>query len=148
MAQNTPSEDLTIVDSLVQLSFLIQAVLLRIGTARDLSIIQIRLLGILRDRELGMMEVAKVLNLDKSSVTGLVDRAERRGLVQRTTTPDDGRAIRVSVTPTGRELIAEVSGEIEREIHTLVAELSDKEQKQLTAIASRIFVVHLELLAG
>src|SRR5450432_2282929 len=105
MVQNASSKDPTIVDSLVQLSFLIQAVLLRIGTAHDLSIIQIRLLGVLRDREPGMMELANYLNLDKSSVTGLVDRAERRGLVQRTTTPDDGRAIRVSVTTNGRELI-------------------------------------------
>ncbi|MBA3867896.1 MAG: MarR family transcriptional regulator [Anaerolineae bacterium] len=139
MAHNTPSQDLTIVDSLVQLSFLIQAVLLRIGTAHDVSIIQIRLLGVLRDREPGMMELAKFLNLDKSSVTGLVDRAERRGLVQRTTTPEDGRAIRVSVTANGRELIAEVTAEIEGEIHTLVAGLSDDERKQMTAIASRIF---------
>ena len=144
MAQNpASSESLTIVDSLVQLSFLIQAVLLRIGTAHDVSIIQIRLLGVLRDREPGMMELAKYLNLDKSSVTGLIDRAERRGLVQRTTTPEDGRAIRVSVTAIGRALIAEVTGEIEREIHTLVAGLSDDERKQLTAIASRIFATQL-----
>ena len=74
MAQNSSSEN-QIVDSLVQLSFLVQAVLLRIGTAHDVSIIQIRLLGILRDREPGMMELAKYLNLDKSSVTGLVDLA-------------------------------------------------------------------------
>ena len=138
MAQNT-SDDLSLVDSLVQLSFLIQAVLLRIGTAHDVSIIQIRLLGVLRDREPGMMELAKILNLDKSSVTGLVDRAERRGLVQRTTTPEDGRAFRVSVTPKGRELIAEATGEIEGAIQTLVAGLSDHDRDQFTKIASRIF---------
>ena len=148
MAQNSSPEQFTIVDSLVQLSFLIQAVLLRIGTAHDVSIIQIRLLGVLRDREPGMMELAKFLNLDKSSVTGLVDRAERRGLVQRTTTPDDGRAIRVSVTENGRELIAEVTGEIEREIHSLVQGLSDSERKQLTGIASHIFAAQYHLLSG
>ena len=30
-----------------------------------------------------MNELARLLDLDKSSVTGLVDRAERRGLVAR-----------------------------------------------------------------
>ena len=145
MAQNTSSENLTIVDSLVQLSFLIQAVLLRIGTAHDVSIIQIRLLGVLRDRQPGMMELAKFLNLDKSSVTGLVDRAERRGLVQRTTTPEDGRAIRVSVTPSGRELIAQATSEIEREINKLVAGLSEGEREQFTEIASRIFAAQFNL---
>lgn len=143
MVQNASSEDPSIVDSLVQLSFLIQAVLLRIGTAHDLSIIQIRLLGVLRDREPGMMELAKYLNLDKSSVTGLVDRAERRGLVQRKTRPDDGRGIRVSVTPNGRELIAEVTGEIEHDIHALVTGLSDSERNRFTEIASRIFAAQI-----
>ena len=147
MTENTSPQQLTIVDSLVQLSFLIQTILLRIGTAHDVSIIQIRLLGVLRDRELGTMELAKVLNLDKSSVSGLVDRAERRGLVQRTTIPEDGRAIRVSVTPNGRELISEVTSEIEREIDTLVAGLSDLERKQFTAIASRIFAAQFNLVS-
>jgi len=147
MTENTSPQQLTIVDSLVQLSFLIQTILLRIGTAHDVSIIQIRLFGVLRDRELGTMELAKVLNLDKSSVSGLVDRAERRGLVQRTTIPEDGRAIRVSVTPNGRELISEVTSEIEREIDTLVAGLSDLERKQFTAIASRIFAAQFNLVS-
>lgn len=54
-------EDLSMVDSLVQLSFLVQNILARIGTEHDLSIIQIRLLGILRDREPGMLQLAKHL---------------------------------------------------------------------------------------
>jgi DNA-binding MarR family transcriptional regulator len=46
--------------------------------SRDLSIPATRLLGVLRDREPTMLELAQLLELDKSSVTGLVDRAERR----------------------------------------------------------------------
>src|ERR1700733_11817508 len=87
--------DLGLVDALAQLSFLIQATLTRIAAAHDLSFVQIRLLGALRDRHPGMNELAKLLGLDKSSITGLVDRAERRGLVRRTVNPRDRRAYEV-----------------------------------------------------
>ncbi len=96
--------DLGILDGLVQLSFAIHRVLGRVADAHELSLVQLRLLGILRDREPGMQEIATFLELDKSSVTGLIDRAERRGLVRRASTPDDGRAVRVALTEQGREL--------------------------------------------
>src|ERR1700691_3430438 len=70
-------------DGLAQLSFLIQGILERRAREQDLSIIQIRLLGVLRDRRPTMNELARLLGLDKSSVTGLVDRAEGGDLVVR-----------------------------------------------------------------
>ena len=76
------TQDLGIVDSLVQLSFLVQGVLGSVAARYDLSITQTRLLGVLRDREPGMLELSNFLGLEKSSVTGLIDRAERRGLAQ------------------------------------------------------------------
>ncbi len=75
--------DLGLVDALAQLSFAVQGALTRVAAAHDASIIQTRLLGILRDRHPTITELAAFLQLDKSSVTGLVDRAEERGLVRR-----------------------------------------------------------------
>ena len=140
----TPSgaDDLGIVDALVQLSFLVQSVLARIAAAHDLSMIQTRLLGVLRDRELGMLELARVLELEKSSVTGLVDRAENRGLVVRGSTPQDGRAIRVTVTAAGRRLIAVVAEEVRVEIETLAAGLTEPQRRRLSASSSQIVIRH------
>jgi MarR family transcriptional regulator, lower aerobic nicotinate degradation pathway regulator len=75
--------DLGLVDALAQLSFVVQGALGQVAAAHDLSIVQARLLGILRDRRPTIKELARFLQLDKSSVTGLVDRAEERGLVRR-----------------------------------------------------------------
>ena len=86
------SQELNPVDSMAQLSFLIHRMLERRAAEHDLSIIQTRLLGVLRDRRPTMNELGKLLDLDKSSVSGLVDRAERRGLVSRAASPADGRA--------------------------------------------------------
>ena len=76
-----PAEQLSTVDGLAQLSFLTLGLLERRAGEHAISIIQTRLLGVLRDRTPTMNELATLLGLDKSSATGLVDRAERRGLV-------------------------------------------------------------------
>jgi DNA-binding MarR family transcriptional regulator len=130
--------DLGLLDGLVQLSFAVQGALGRVAEEHDLSLVQVRLLGILRDREPGMLEVAAFLKLDKSSVTGLVDRAERRGLVRRASTPDDGRAVRVGLTGRGRELAQKFTKQVERELVSLVDGLSETDRKRLSALATQI----------
>lgn len=133
-----PEPKLTLLDSLVQLSFAVQSTLARVAARHDLSLIQVRLLGILRDREPAMLAVATFLNLDKSSVTGLVDRAERRGLVRRTTTSEDRRTVRVALTDQGRQLTQKLATQMERELSLLVQGLSTLDRRRLLTIASQI----------
>ena len=130
--------DLGVVDSLVQLSFLVQSVLTRAGAAHDLSITQLRLLGIVRDRDAGMMELAAHLGLDKSSVTGLIDRAEKRSLVLRSRVPGDGRAVRVSITAAGLELVDIVVAAVHAGITRLTGTLTPRQRDQLSALASAV----------
>jgi DNA-binding MarR family transcriptional regulator len=132
------AEDLGLVDGLVQLSFLIQGVLGEIVGRHDLSIIQARLLGILRDRAPTMQELAAHLNLDKSSMTGLVDRAERRGLVERTPSSSDRRAVHVALTKAGRDLARTVAKEVELDVSTLASRLPREGRKQLSLSASAL----------
>ncbi|MFI9381529.1 MarR family winged helix-turn-helix transcriptional regulator [Kutzneria sp. NPDC052558] len=134
--------DLGVTDSLVQLSFLVQGVLARIAAEHDLSLQQVRLLGVLRDRELGMAALADVLELDKSSATGLIARAERRGLVQRAAVPEDRRAVRVRLTDEARRLVAVCAAEVDREMARLVQGLTETNRGRLSRLASQ--VVHHE----
>ena len=130
--------DLGIVDGLVQLSFVIQSVLGRVTAAHDLSTIQTRLLGVLRDREIGMLELSRILELEKSSVTGLVDRAERRGLVQRVAVVDNRRAVRVVLTAQGQALVGIVAAEVASAIAELVDGLSVAQQERLSRLATKL----------
>jgi DNA-binding MarR family transcriptional regulator len=132
------AEDLGIVDGLVQLSAFVQAVLGRVAADFDLSVLQGRLLGALRDREPGMAQLARLLDLDKSSATGLVDRAERRGLVRRVDVPEDRRAFRVVLTAEGRQLAEAYVGEVGRQITAVTDCLTDTNRKRLSLLASRI----------
>jgi DNA-binding MarR family transcriptional regulator len=136
--QRPPGEtvDLGIVDALAQLSFLVQSVLGKVAGEHGLSVIQLRLLGVLRDREPGMQELARHLELDKSSVTGLVDRAERRALVRRTPAAHDRRSLRVSLTDEGRELARLATEDAERRIQALTADLSGEQRARLSLLAS------------
>lgn len=133
-----PAEELGLIDSLVQSSFLVQGILRRVAARHDLSIVQMRLLGILRDREPGILALARHLELDKSSVTGLVDRAQRRDLVERIADPDDGRAVRVRLTEAGRKLAARGAEEVGDELLAATADLSEPQRRQLSSLLSRI----------
>ncbi len=131
-------ENLGIVDSLVQLSYLVHSILSRVGESYNLSIIQIRLFGILRDREPSMLQLAQHLNLDKSSVTGLINRAEHRDLVKRTANPNDSRGVNVILTPVGQKLTIEVATEIGRQVTALADSLTENECSQLSILATKI----------
>lgn len=88
-------QDYSITDALVRMSYAVQQILAAVGEAEGLSVTQVRLLGVLRDRELKVLEIASVLGLEKSSASGLIDRAERRGLLERRASSEDGRAVLV-----------------------------------------------------
>jgi DNA-binding MarR family transcriptional regulator len=54
-------------------------------------------------------ELADRLQRRHHSVVELINRAQRQGLVQRTTHPSDGRAVRVLLTPQGERVLTRVS---------------------------------------
>lgn len=130
--------DLGLVDALAQLTFAVQGALGRITAAHDLSIVQVRLLGILRDRHPTIKELAGFLQLDKSSVTGLVDRAEERGLVERMPSSTDGRSVRVRITRAGQRLVDQATAAFEKEIADLVIGLTPGQQGRLSVTATAI----------
>jgi DNA-binding MarR family transcriptional regulator len=138
-------EDLGVVDGLVQLSFAIQTIVGSVTDRYGASIIQTRLLGALRDRELSMAQIARLLSLDKSSATGLVDRAESKGYVARKTVPQDGRSVHVTLTADGRRIVNRVANDVAREIGAIVDSLSDTDRGRLSLLASK--VVHIDAVS-
>jgi MarR family transcriptional regulator, lower aerobic nicotinate degradation pathway regulator len=128
------------VDGLAQLSFLTIGLLERRAGEHQLSVVQTRLLGVLRDRTPTMNELATLLGLDKSSATGLVDRAERRGLVRRVASNADRRVVLVDLTDAGRALVAEVSGGFASDVGTLLERLSPSDRSVLVGLVSRLLV--------
>jgi DNA-binding MarR family transcriptional regulator len=134
------TSDIGAVDALAQLSFLIQNALAEIAGEHELSVIQSRLLGVLRDREPTMNELGRLLGLDKSSISGLVDRAERRGLVRRAVSPHDRRAVRVSMTADGRALTGQVEAAFGARVEAYVSGLPIADREVLARLAAQVVV--------
>lgn len=128
-------------DNLVQTSFAVTAILNRVASEHDLSLTQLRVLGILRDREPTMAELASYLGLERSTVSGLIDRAVGRGLVRKTTDAADGRSVRVSLTAEARRLAPAIIAEIGELLSPMTARLNPGEQQRLTALLGKALTV-------
>ncbi len=123
-----------LVDAVVRNTFQVTGVLTRIGAENDLSLTQLRVLGILRDRRPRVTELAGFLGLDKSTLSGLIDRAERRGLLAREKSPDDGRVVEVFLTPAGRDLAQRLYEEVHRALAPALERLDPEQRTQLAAL--------------
>ena len=121
----------------MQISFALMAVLTEVAAEHDLSLTQLRVLGILRDRKPTMADLATFTGLERSTVSGLIDRAAQRGLVAKTADPHDGRSVRVTLTGPGRSLVPEITAAIGSRIGPLTGQLSTGEQKRLTALLTK-----------
>ncbi|RBQ19680.1 MarR family transcriptional regulator [Spongiactinospora rosea] len=120
-----------LVDALIRNTFQVTAVLTRISAEHDLSLTQLRVLGILRDRRPRVTELAAYLGLDKSTMSGLIDRAERRGLLARGKNPHDGRAVDVFLTPAGHELTQRLFVECRHTLAPATDRLRPEQRAQL-----------------
>ncbi len=133
-----PDLDAETMDGLVQVSFTVIALLTRVAAAHDFSLTQLRVLAILRDHTPTMGELADHLGLERSSVSGLVDRAVQRGLVRRDTSPQDARAVRVSLTAKGRRLARPIEDEVALLLAPMTSRLSAADQKRLGALLGQL----------
>jgi DNA-binding MarR family transcriptional regulator len=127
-----------VVAALVRSSFLVNAVYAESGREYGLTPQQGQLLCVLMARPHGMSELGAMLKLAKSSLTGLVDRTERNGLVRREPDPQDTRAVRVALTAQGSRLAEQFYAETCRRIERLPAGLSVAERDTLADLLGRV----------
>jgi DNA-binding MarR family transcriptional regulator len=92
----------------------------------------------LLDGPLPMGSVAEVLACDASTLTGIADRLEERGLIERRLDPSDRRVKLLALTDTGRDLVTSIDGPFTAEIPGF-ATLSEPERAQLTQLLLRLF---------
>lgn len=79
--------------------------LLRLGV----SMAQLHIMFTLqRADEMTMSHLADVLNVSFSNATGLIDRLEERGFIERSRVPSDRRIVLVRLTPAGETMLGEV----------------------------------------
>ena len=104
------------------------------GAELGLSPVQCHVLHLIEPgRPLPMGRLADTLSCDASNVTGLVDRLEARGLVERRPSADDRRVKVLHLTPAGSRLRAQLLRRMSGRLHPL-SRLSLEEQRTLVKI--------------
>jgi DNA-binding MarR family transcriptional regulator len=124
--------------ALARVAFLVNAAYTEASRGFGFSPQQGQFLCVLRPGPCGMGELATVMGLAKSTVSGMVGYAERHGLVRREVDPDDSRAVSVALTPHGREVADEFYDVGSRRIERLAASLTDEERSTLAALLGRV----------
>lgn len=105
-----------------------------------LSPSQFNVMNLLHARASGLSqtELGRQLIMHRSNVTGLVDRLERRGLVERQEVAGDRRAYRVVLTATGNNLLNEILPQYYEAAGELWTGLHDKVIVQMMAALEKV----------
>ncbi len=86
--------------------------------------------------------LADYLGLEKSTMTGLVNRAAKRGLLERGRGAHDGRAVDVFLSPAGAALAERFHDQVQRSLTPLTSGLAPAEQRQVQTLLERMLGPH------
>jgi DNA-binding MarR family transcriptional regulator len=104
--------------------------LVRLG----ISMTQLHVLNLLdRHGEMAMSRLADMLDVSMSAATGLVDRIEEHGYVERIRVPSDRRIVLARITEAGRQLLDDIDS-VQTEILDRI--LDGLDETQLTRLAA------------
>jgi DNA-binding MarR family transcriptional regulator len=119
--------------------------LVRLG----ISMTHFHVLTLLRHNEaMPMGRLADILDASMSNATGIIDRMEERGLVERLRVPGDRRIVLVGPTQAGLDLVDEVELVKNEVMIRALARLTDDQLERLSAAVSDISAALAQELQG
>lgn len=83
-------------------------------------------------------DLARAVRLSQATVTGILDRLERRGFIERVRGDADRRSVFVVVTPHGRESLAKAPSLLQDRFRKELTRLADWEQTLMLSILQRL----------
>ncbi len=101
---------------------------------RGVSMSNLHVLSMLeRHGEMAMSRVAEALDVSFSNATGLVDRMEERGIVERVRDSEDRRVVHVRLTDAGRAALADIEVFRDEAIGRILDQLDSAQLASLAA---------------
>jgi len=86
----------------------------------------------------GVVEVGRALLLSQATVTGILNRLEARGLIERRRAQDDKRRILAWLTPQGKAVLRDAPPLLSESFNERFGSLTDWEQTQLLSSLQRV----------
>jgi MarR family transcriptional regulator, organic hydroperoxide resistance regulator len=88
--------------------------------------------------KLSLSELSAQIRARNSTVTGIIDRMEREGLVVRRRSDEDRRVVNIELTPKGEELAGEISVEPVQIFRQVLSVLSVRDSTELRRILNKL----------
>ena len=130
----TPRPGTDFTATLLRMSNVVLHELTEVARTYGLTQQQAQLMCALLDGPTGMTALSRQLHLDKSSVTGLVDRIAKLGLVERRPDPADRRASRVTLTEQGRQICSSAYDDVAARLAARAAEVSPHDRAHAQSV--------------
>jgi DNA-binding MarR family transcriptional regulator len=100
------------------------------GCLRAISSTHLHVLYLLENGETTMSQLAERLGVSLPNVTGIVDRMEERGFVERGRDPGDRRVVTLRATAGGRETVEEIDQIRRQAMQSILLRLTPEQQRR------------------
>jgi len=90
------------------------------------------------DREVSVGDLAQQVSLSQATITGILDRLEKRGIVARRRDERDKRRVLARVTPAGSRLLAEAPPMLQHSFVERFSLLAEADQAHLITALERV----------
>jgi DNA-binding MarR family transcriptional regulator len=105
-----------------------------------LSLVHLNVLSALEaEGPLSMSSLAEAMDVSDASATGIVDRMEKRGLVERRHGTDDRRVVLVHATDAGRQVFTDMAAHRRQALSKILSELTADE---IAALLTGMRAIH------
>ena len=90
------------------------------------------------DEEINPSSLAEMVGVRRPTMTGLLDRLERDGLIERLAYRRDRRKIGVRLTTSGRQVLDAILPDYYRNIAKIMSSLTEKERLELMSLLGKV----------
>jgi DNA-binding MarR family transcriptional regulator len=95
-----------------------------------------------KDETLSPKEIATILRVENSTISGVLDRMQKRGLIDRVLNPNNRRSITVKATKEGMALKEPVMKTIDELNDLVLRDFSPQEREEFISYIKRIIHQH------
>ena len=128
-----------ILEAIVYLSTESRRITKEISRRADLTGPQLTVLKMLEGLgDLSLSDLSERIRAQNSTVTGIIDRMEREGLVVRTRSTEDRRVVRIKLTEKGARIARDIAVEPMEIFRSALENLSPGEMRDLLKILTKI----------
>jgi MarR family transcriptional regulator, lower aerobic nicotinate degradation pathway regulator len=112
----------------------------------DLTCLQYSALTRIRERPgIDVTRLSEIMEFDRSTLGGVMERLELKGYVRRRATPEDKRVKLLEVTKQGRMLLDKIQPSVERAQRRILDGLSSEDQKALLRLLTRLVELNADI---